>query len=63
VRVSIQLEEEELKIGANGYGAAGPYREIRPYGRENDLFRLGHTDDAPILVEIQLSVEEPSTTA
>lgn len=52
-----------LKIGANGYGAAGPYREIRPYGRENDLFRPGHTDDAPILVEIQLSVEEPSATA
>jgi hypothetical protein len=37
--------------------AAGPYREIHPYGRENDLFRAEPTDDASILVEIQLSVE------
>ncbi|HKH75962.1 MAG TPA: hypothetical protein VKA51_03285 [Rubrobacteraceae bacterium] len=50
-------------IGANGYGAAGPYREIHPYGRENDLFRAEPTDDASILVEIQLPVEERSAAA
>ena len=45
-------------IGANGYGAAGPYREIHLYGRENDHFRALPANDASILVEIQLPVEE-----
>ena len=52
-----------LKIGADGYGAAGPYRESHPYGRENGLFRAEPTDGALVLVEIQLPVEERSATA
>jgi hypothetical protein len=53
VRVLIQPKEEVLKIGANGYGAAGQYRE-------NDVLRAEPTCDAPILVERRLTVEERS---
>ena len=45
-------------IGANGYSAAGPYREIHLYGRENDLFRKDPANVSSILVEIQLPVEK-----
>ena len=42
-------------IGENGYSAAGPYREIHPYWRENDLAsKPGGLDS--IVVEMQLPV-------
>ncbi len=45
-------------VGANGFGAAGPYREIHHYGRENELFRADPVNVGSIVVEIQLPVEE-----
>ncbi len=45
-------------VGANGLGAAGPYREIHHFGRENELFRTESADSASILVEIQLPVQD-----
>lgn len=44
-------------VGANGYSAAGPYRELHLYGRENDLFRQDPVSVDSILVEIQLPVQ------
>jgi DNA-binding transcriptional MerR regulator len=44
-------------VGANGYSATGPYRELHLYGRENDLFRKDASNVDSILVEIQLPVE------
>lgn len=48
-------------IGANGYQAAGPYREIHLYGRENELFREDPSNVGSIVVEIQLPVERNQT--
>ncbi len=45
-------------VGANGYSAAGPYREIHLYGRENELFRKDPASADSIVVEIQLPVEK-----
>ncbi len=45
-------------VGANGYSAAGPYREIHLYGRENELFRKDPASVGSIVVEIQLPVEK-----
>lgn len=45
-------------IGANGYAAAGPYRELHLYGRENDHFRADPTNADAVLLEIQIPVEQ-----
>ena len=45
-------------VGANGYSAPGPYREIHLYGRENELFRKDPASADSIVVEIQLPVEK-----
>jgi len=44
-------------VGENGYGVAGPYREIHLYGRENDLFRSDPSTIDSIVVELQLPVQ------
>ena len=45
-------------VGENGYSAAGPYREIHLYGRENDHYRDEATKLDAIVVEIQLPLQK-----
>ncbi len=40
-------------IGANGYTASGPYREIHLFGRENDM-----TDPQHVTLEMQVPIEK-----
>ena len=40
-------------VGANGYTASGPYREIHLFGRENDLIDIQH-----VTVEMQVPIEK-----
>ncbi len=40
-------------VGANGYTASGPYREIHLSGRENDLTDIQH-----LTVEMQVPIEK-----
>ena len=40
-------------VGANGYTASGPYREIHLFGRENDLTDIEH-----VTLEMQVPVEK-----
>jgi hypothetical protein len=62
-----QPEEEMLRIGVgSGLTATGRLGRTARSARtasENDLLRAEPADDASILVEIQLPVEERSATA